>query len=100
MIQVRPKSNYRSRVQEISRSSDETFHNAIAPVVILAQFFAVMPVCGVSGSNSPNLEFKLCSFRAIFTVVFIIYGSILAGLKILFLYDLGITARNIGEFQF
>jgi hypothetical protein len=100
MIQVRPKPNDRSRVQEISRNSDETFHNAIAPVLTLAQFFGVMPVCGVSSSKASAHTFKLSSFRSICTVIYIIYSSILAALNFSFFYQIGITPRNTGESHF
>jgi hypothetical protein len=95
MVQAQPKPNHRLRILEISRNSGKTFHNAIKPVLTLAQLFGIMPVYGISSSSQSTLKFKLSSLRTICTVIYIIYSSIIVALNFLFFYQIGITPRNI-----
>lgn len=46
-----------------------TFHEAISPVLIMAQLFGVLPVIGVRNKNPLKLHFKWFCFRTIYAIV-------------------------------
>ncbi|XP_055550361.1 gustatory receptor for sugar taste 64f-like [Wyeomyia smithii] len=46
---------------------DETFHDAVAGLLVTAQLFAVMPVCGITAKHPKALHFSWTSKRAIYT---------------------------------
>ena len=79
--------------------SDDSFISAISPVATLVQFLALMPVCGISHANSSALKFKFFSLRVIWTVCYILYGAAVSGYFFTFIYGLGISAQNIGNYQ-
>ncbi|XP_053691099.1 gustatory receptor for sugar taste 64f-like [Sabethes cyaneus] len=47
--------------------NDGTFHDAVAGLLVVAQFFAVMPVCGITVKNPKALNFTWTSKRIIYT---------------------------------
>ncbi|XP_058823604.1 gustatory receptor for sugar taste 64e-like isoform X1 [Topomyia yanbarensis] len=46
---------------------DGTFHDAIAGLLVTAQFCAVMPVCGITSKDPKNLHFSWTSKRIVYT---------------------------------
>ncbi|XP_017127825.2 uncharacterized protein LOC108146358 [Drosophila elegans] len=66
-----------SKLPKLSRStkeaflSDGTFHQAVGRVLLVAQFFAMMPVKGVTGKHPSNLSFSWRSIRTCFSLLFI-----------------------------
>lgn len=45
-------------------------HQAFEFMLILAQCFAMFPVCGISAENYKSLRFKLASFRSIYSMFY------------------------------
>ncbi|BFF98554.1 uncharacterized protein DMAD_06693 [Drosophila madeirensis] len=51
--------------------SDGTFHQAVGRVLLVAEFFAMMPVKGVTGKHPGDLSFSWRNVRTCFCLVFI-----------------------------
>ncbi|KAH8319455.1 hypothetical protein KR067_009915 [Drosophila pandora] len=51
--------------------SDGSFHQAVGRVLLIAEFFAMMPVKGVTGKHPSKLSFSWRNIRACFCVAFI-----------------------------
>ncbi|XP_058817462.1 uncharacterized protein LOC131680768 [Topomyia yanbarensis] len=79
-------------------SYDGSFHQAVAPVLLLGQCLTLMPVVGIFNRNSRNTRFKLRSFRFIYSLTYaLVVGvyvvlacrrCILKGLNVSFFGDL------------
>lgn len=76
---------------------DDSFHIAMKPIATFVQFCCLMPVTGISYNNPKILRFKWTSYRVIFTLIYIGYGAFTSILFFTFIYDLGISTKNIGE---
>lgn len=46
----------------------EFLHNTISFVILLAQFFGLMPIYGIRGKDYSNLKFRWKSLRFLYTV--------------------------------
>ncbi|XP_069702288.1 gustatory receptor for sugar taste 64f-like [Periplaneta americana] len=53
-------------------SNPNSFQRAMKPVLVTAQCFALMPVCGITNHNAASLRFKWLSLRVFYSVVIII----------------------------
>lgn len=80
--------------------SDDSFHVAMKPIATFVQFLFLMPVCGISYHNPKILSFKWTSFRVIATLLYISYGIFTSVVFLIFIYNLGISTKNIGENSF
>lgn len=69
-----------------------SFHEAISPVLVMAQLFGVMPVCGVREPDLNLMEFKWKCFRTIYSL------TILLGLLIMTFITLYWTFTHKIEF--
>lgn len=49
------------------RCAEETFHEAIWPILVVGQLLGVMPVHGVKGSSVSDLKFKWESLRSLYS---------------------------------
>ena len=78
--------------------SDDSFIRAISPVATFVQFLALMPVCGISSSDPSALKFKFFSLRVFCTLCYILYGAGVSGYYFTHIYELGISAQNIGNY--
>lgn len=76
---------------------DDTFHFSIKPVATFVQFLGLMPVCGTSSDDPKALKFQWKSFRAFYTIIYSLYGIIISTFFFTFIYDSGISAKNIGN---
>lgn len=45
-------------------------HQAFKFMILLAQFFAMFPVCGISGPDCKSLKFKWTCGRTIYSIVY------------------------------
>lgn len=75
--------------------SDDSFVFAIAPVSTFLQFFALMPVCGISHGDSRRLEFKWRSMRTLYSIFSIGYGVLMSIFFFKFLINFGVSSKNI-----
>lgn len=81
---------------------DTSFHFAIWPVLALAQCFCILPINGIQCNDleyekaSDRLRFRWGSFRVIWTMVCIGFGTVLTYLYFHRLSNTGVTAKNIG----
>ncbi|KAH8386167.1 hypothetical protein KR200_002103 [Drosophila serrata] len=75
--QVEKEYEIRNTLPKLSRSnkeaflSDGTFHQAVGRVLLVAEFFAMMPVKGVTSKHPSNLSFSWRNIRTCFCVLFI-----------------------------
>lgn len=76
---------------------DDTFVRAFSPVATLAQFLALVPVCGISKGTPESLQFKLWSLRTIYALCQIAYNFFVSGCMFKFIAGEGISAKNIGK---
>nr|CAD7429646.1 unnamed protein product [Timema monikensis] len=56
-----------SSASEVERHKD-TLHHAIAPILVAAQCFGIMPVEGILGPSPRSLRFRVRSFRFVYTL--------------------------------
>lgn len=63
-----------------------SFHEAIGSVLLLAQFFAVMPVIGVKSDSASKLTFEWKSFRTIYVAIMSVLMVGYTGLSVNFMY--------------
>lgn len=59
-----------------------SFHEAIAPVLVLAQLFALMPVIGIKGDTASDLRFSWKAFRTAYSLIVFVLTTIYAALAI------------------
>lgn len=79
---------------------DDSFCESVKIVTTFVQFLALMPVSGTMCGDPSKLKFTWKSIRVIFTLIYISYGIVLTSLFFMFIYTLGISAKNIGDFSF
>lgn len=75
---------------------DGSFQEAIAPILIVAQCFAVMPVNGVRSGSASKMSYHWTSVRAIYSYVVFIMMCIFTGLTISDIFKNHIEFDNIG----
>lgn len=79
------------------KSVDDSFHNAISPIVKLMQLISIMPMSDIK-HNAPNsLKFKWRSARVAYCIAFIAYGAFESILMFITINAEGISAKNIGK---
>ncbi|XP_053955486.1 gustatory receptor for sugar taste 64f-like [Anastrepha ludens] len=61
---------------------DGSFHQAVGKVLLFAEFFAVMPVKGVTASHPKQLSFSWTNIRTLYCLLFIIMTVIDLGFSI------------------
>lgn len=93
VVQVRELNEFD---ENSNQDHDDSFAFAISPVATFVQFLALVPVCGVSQDDPQKFNFKLRSFRMIYTLLHISYGFTVSSLMFRFIYGEGISAKNIG----
>ncbi|KAH8297548.1 hypothetical protein KR054_002775 [Drosophila jambulina] len=75
--QIEKEYEVRNTQPKLSRSnkeaflSDGTFHQAVGRVLLVAEFFAMMPVKGVTAKHPSSLSFSWRNIRTCFCVLFI-----------------------------
>ncbi|KAH8298632.1 hypothetical protein KR018_003288 [Drosophila ironensis] len=62
--------------------SDGSFHQAVGRVLLIAEFFAMMPVKGVTSKHPSNLSFSWRNIRTCFCVLFIASSVVNFGLSL------------------
>lgn len=82
---------------QLQPSIDDSFHVSMKSVAAGVQFLALMPVSGISSCEPSKLKFTWRSFRALYTLIYIVYGVIVSVLFFENIYEAGISAKNIGE---
>ncbi|EDX09147.1 GD13804 [Drosophila simulans] len=75
--QIENEYEIRNSLPKLSRSdkeaflSDGSFHQAVGRVLLVAEFFAMMPVKGVTGKHPADLSFSWRNIRTCFSLLFI-----------------------------
>lgn len=80
-----------------SKYVDDSFHNAILPIVKLMQFISIMPLSNIKRDAPNSLKFEWSSLRLWYCLAFIAYGAFESILMFITINGEGITAKNIGE---
>ena len=70
---------------------NKSFHESIGPVLTFGQFFAMLPVNGILSNDEDNLRFHWKSIRTIYSIIFLILGSIESCLAIRRLVVIGFS---------
>lgn len=58
------------------KTESPSFHQAVGPVLAYGQFFGMLPVDGVLSDDEDQVEFRWKSAKTIYSVVFLLLGSI------------------------
>ncbi|XP_055641419.1 gustatory receptor for sugar taste 64f-like [Toxorhynchites rutilus septentrionalis] len=74
---------------------DGTFHDAIAGLLVMAQLFAVMPVCGILSKDPKKLTFIWTSKRALYTYAMCLGTVFLSVNAVTRLFDRGFTFARL-----
>lgn len=80
-----------------SKCVDDSFYNAILPIVKLMQFISTMPLSNIKRDAPNSLKFEWSSLRLWYCFAFIAYGAFESILMFIKINGEGITAKNIGE---
>lgn len=70
-----------------------SFQEAVAPLLILAECFAIMPVIGIKSGSAAKMYFAWASVRTIYSIIVFVLMMILTGLTI------GVTFRHNVQFD-
>lgn len=77
--------------------SDTSSHIALIPVLVLAQFFAVMPLYGITKKSAKNLNFNFFNFRILHTVIIMTGNLIMVILSTIWTTSNQITITELGK---
>lgn len=77
-----------------------SFHEAIGPVLFVAQFFGLMPVDGVKSREISSLCFRWKSMKTIYSLTFVIFGSVECLLCLRLLFHRGMTLAYCSSLTF
>jgi gustatory receptor len=77
-----------------------SLHEAIGPVLKVAQVFGLMPIDGVMSKDVENLEFKWKSFKTMYTLVFLVLGTAECLLCCRLIFKKGLTLSLSSELSF
>lgn len=83
-----------------SDSMKGSFHEAIGPVVFVAQFFGVLPVDGVNSGEISGLRFRWKSIKTIYSLVFVICGSVECVLCLRLVFQRGLSLSYCSALTF
>jgi hypothetical protein len=73
-----------------------SFHNSIKTIIFTAQIFGLMPI-SISHKNSANLDFKIISFKFLYTILIQIGISLLCVTSIVAQVNHKIEYGKVGE---
>ena len=54
----------------------KSFQEAVGPILVIGQCFGSLPVEGILSKDIANLKFRWKSFRTIYSIIFLICGTI------------------------
>ncbi|XP_012159838.2 gustatory receptor 5a for trehalose-like [Ceratitis capitata] len=77
-----------------------SFHESVGPVLVIAQWFGLMPVRGILAVNAKSLKFSWVSFRTCYSVVYVILTSIDTGLTMNMVFRGAMEVKNISPLVF
>uniref|UniRef100_A0A2S2Q3F9 Putative gustatory receptor 64f n=1 Tax=Sipha flava TaxID=143950 RepID=A0A2S2Q3F9_9HEMI len=81
-------------------SDKNSLHRAITPVLILAHFFALLPVQGIKGQNTSFLVVNWFSCPVIYVFVVLSLSLLILSFSLLKIYQTGLTYYSTGEIMF
>lgn len=61
---------------DIVECRNPSFHNSVGPALMFGQFFGAIPVCGVLAKDEESVKFKWLSVRTIYSMLFLLCGTI------------------------
>jgi gustatory receptor len=64
------------QVKMDSNSLSGSFHDAIGPVLKIAQFFGLLPAENIAGKDISTINFKWKSVKTVYSVIFLFCGTI------------------------
>lgn len=82
---------------ELKLNQGQSFHQAMFPILLTAQMFALLPVTGIKSSKPYDLQFKWRSIRTIYCLVIIFLNFGLVGLEILEKIRRGFNIKSLSE---
>lgn len=77
--------------------NSESFHQAIYPVLFIAQIFALFPVTGISYPSPNDLKFKWISFRVLYCLMYILFALVTFFFETVRIIDGTLNAKNVGK---
>lgn len=79
---------------------DRSFHRAIYPVMVLAQFFGVLPVSNIGSKCPLSLEFRRKSSRFVFAVLLLTCCGLVSELTTFWVLESGMNFNQFVSFVF
>lgn len=70
----------------------------ILSVILIAQFFGTMPVCGILSKDTRNVRFNWISVRFIVSLIFTLFATIEVATVMLMAMEDDITLGTAGQF--
>lgn len=78
---------------------DGSFHEAVAPVLAVAQCFCLMPVCGISAPTYRGLSFNRRSWRFWYSSLYLCSTSVDLAFSIRRVAHSVLDVRSVGEIK-
>lgn len=78
----------------------DSFQCAIGPILIVSQFFGVMPVIGVTDKSAHRMKFRYCCVRSIYSIAIIVIALLETLLCVYRTIAEGLTFGSVGSFTF
>lgn len=89
--------NWMKRVTDPDQINRGRFQEAIGNVLAFAQFFAMMPLVGVTKSSTTGLHFKWRCIRTIYATIIFITAAIYLSILIILTLSREMTFNSIGK---
>lgn len=80
-----------------NRMSEGNFMEAIAPMLVMAQCFAIMPVVGVNGATASELRFSWKALRTIYSIITCMLAIIYTSLTVFMAFRDRVEFDLLGE---
>lgn len=96
-VQTVPKNMGFLKRSKRKKMGDTSSHIALGPVLLLAQFFAVMPLYGITARSANNLKFTYFNLRTFHTVIIITGNMVMVILSILWAASNQLTISVFGN---
>lgn len=83
-----------------SAELEGSFHDAIGPILMVAQVFGLMPADGVNAKDISNINFRWKSLKTIYSLTFLICGAVECLLCFRLMFKGGVTLGYSSSLSF
>lgn len=74
--QIMMKSTKTSSKASNMETTNPSFHQSVGPVLAYGQFYGMLPVDGILANDESQVEFRWTSVKTIYSIIFLLLGTI------------------------